>query len=399
MTDPANRLREAVATDVGVPPAAVTVVRAPYRFCPFGAHVDHQDGAVTGWALDRALHLAFVPTDDGTVRLASDDDPEPVAFDVSRPPDPVPAGWGRYVAGAARVLGHDHPLRRGLHGRVAGEMTPGGVSTSAALGVAVLLALEHANDLAVDAVANVELDRRLENDVLGLRNGILDPSVILRARAGHLFHLDCRTGAAGWHPAPADAAPVCLVAVHSGVIESLAGTDYNRRVDECREAARRLLAAVDRPADDHTVLRDVPGDVFLSHADDLPVPLRRRAAHYFAEMARVDEGISAWRSGDWARLGGILSATGESSVTQYECGSPELIALFDLLRGLPGVYGARFAGAGFRGHAVALVDPARAAEIADEAVARTRARTPDLASRVHAHVLTAADGAALLPAS
>jgi len=399
MTTTADRLRDAVAADLGVAPGAVRVVRAPYRFCPFGAHVDHQEGAVTGWALDRALHLAFVPTDDGAVGLTSDDDPEPVGFEVAHPPDPVPSGWGRYVAGAAHVLGREHPLRRGIRGRVAGEMTPGGVSTSAALGVAVLLALESANELALDAVTNVELDRRLENDVLGLRNGILDPSVILRARAGHLFHLDCRTGAADWHPAPAGAPPVSLVAVHAGVTETLAGTAYNRRVEECREAARRLLAAIDRPAGDDAVLRDVPGDAFLAHADALPVPLRRRAAHYFAEMARVEEGIRAWRAGDVPRLGGILTATGESSITQYECGSPELIALYDLLRSLPGVHGARFAGAGFRGHAVALVDPAHAATIADEAVARTRARTPDLASRVHAHVVAPADGAAVLPAS
>jgi galactokinase/galacturonokinase len=379
-----------------VDPDRVGVVRAPYRFCPVGAHVDHQEGTVTGWALDRAVFLAFVPRDDGLVTLASRDDPEPVAFDVTAPPSVAPAGWARYPAGAAAVLGATHGITRGLDGLVAGEMTPGGVSTSAALGVAILLALETVNDLALDAATNVELDRRLENEYLGLQNGILDPSVILRARPGHLFELDCRTGATAWHPASERMGELCLVAVHSGIVASLAHTGYNQRVDECRAAARALLLAAGRPAPEDAVLRDVPDEAFLAHAHALEPVLRRRAAHYVSEMARVREGVAAWRDGDLARLGGILSATCESSIVHYECGSPELVRLFDLLRGLPGVHGARFAGAGFRGHAVALVDPARAQDVADEAVAQTRAAAPDRAHAVHAHVVRDAHGAAVI---
>ena len=47
----------------------------------------------------------------------------------------------------------------------------------------------------------------------------------------------------------------------------------------------------------------------------------------------------------------------ESSIHNYECGSPELIAIYEIMRSLPGVYGGRFSGAGFKGACIALINP------------------------------------------
>ena len=32
---------------------------SPYRVCPLGAHVDHQHGLVTGFAIDKGVDLWF----------------------------------------------------------------------------------------------------------------------------------------------------------------------------------------------------------------------------------------------------------------------------------------------------------------------------------------------------
>ena len=45
---------------------------APYRICPVGAHVDHQHGLVTGFALDKGVDLWFDVTEDGSVDLRSE---------------------------------------------------------------------------------------------------------------------------------------------------------------------------------------------------------------------------------------------------------------------------------------------------------------------------------------
>ena len=43
----------------------------PYRVCPLGAHVDHQLGIVTGFAIDQGVTLDFEITNDGIIDIIS----------------------------------------------------------------------------------------------------------------------------------------------------------------------------------------------------------------------------------------------------------------------------------------------------------------------------------------
>ena len=52
----------------------------PYRVCPLGAHVDHQLGQVTGFAIDRGVNLEFDITEDGTFDLISKNYPGHIMF-------------------------------------------------------------------------------------------------------------------------------------------------------------------------------------------------------------------------------------------------------------------------------------------------------------------------------
>uniref|UniRef100_A0A7S4KMP5 GHMP kinase C-terminal domain-containing protein n=2 Tax=Paramoeba aestuarina TaxID=180227 RepID=A0A7S4KMP5_9EUKA len=78
------------------------------------------------------------------------------------------------------------------------------------------------------------------------------------------------------------------------------------------------------------------------------------------EQARVFEGKDEWRKGDFSSFGRLVFASGESSVNNYEAGSPQLVTLYELFCEIGqtgGVYGARFSGGGFGGCCLALVDP------------------------------------------
>src|SRR5947208_177456 len=79
-------------------------VVSPYRVCPLGAHVDHQDGVVTGMAVDQGVVVAFAPRDDHLVRAASADFPGEVRFDLREVPPAQPGDWGNFLRGAAVVL-------------------------------------------------------------------------------------------------------------------------------------------------------------------------------------------------------------------------------------------------------------------------------------------------------
>ena len=78
--------------------------------------------------------------------------------------------------------------------------------------------------------------------------------------------------------------------------------------------------------------------------------------HYYTEMNRVKEGVRAWQEGDFGKFGLLMRESGKSSIVNYECGTVPLKCLYEKLNAVPGVLGARFSGAGFRGSCVVLTD-------------------------------------------
>ncbi|MFO7955805.1 MAG: galactokinase family protein [Candidatus Brocadiia bacterium] len=393
--DRAAALRPEVAEWTGAAPEDVSLVRSPYRVCPLGAHVDHQLGEVTGMALDMSLLLGFSPQDDAVVQVRSHQFPGTASVSLTAPQTEPTGDWADYLRGAVHALRRDHDLRVGFRGIVDGYENVGGLSSSAAAGVAYLLALEKANGLSVTDEANIELDRRIENDYIGLNNGILDQSSILLSRPRHLMHLDCQTGQSRLIPFGGKH-EFSVAVLFSGLRFPLSDSDYNRRVAECREAARRLLEAAGMEVPTVPVLRAVPPEAFDHYGEQLPEPLRRRAAHYFGEQERVHRGLELWRDGDLEAFGGLMDESGRSSVENYECGNDYLRTAFRVLRECSGVYGARFSGAGFRGCCIGLARPESEPRIAEQALREYLEEHPDMEGEAEVYFCRSAAGAALV---
>ena len=374
----------------------VRVVYSPLRICPLGAHVDHQLGLVCGFALDQGVHLAVAARDDDLVRLRSTSFEEAVEFRLGAIPPRREGHWGNYAAGAAEALVKRHGIRQGIDGFVSGSLPSGGLGSSGAVGVAYLLALEGANGLSVPPEENIELDRYTENVYLGVNNGILDQSMTLLSSRGSLLFLDCETSSYETLAPGASMPGFKIVVAYSGHSDSLVTTDYNKRVAECQEAARQLLTHADEEAPDDVRLRTVPEQVFEEHADKLESKLRKRATHFFTECARVRDGVEAWKAADLGKLGQLIRESGRSSIENYECGRPELVTLYDILNETPGVVGARFSGAGFRGSCIGLVTGEQENTIRDSVLSRYAEKHPSTPAPPDVFFCDADDGARIL---
>jgi galactokinase len=368
-----------------IDPSTIRVVKAPLRICPLGAHIDHQLGLVTGMTIDQSLLMAFAPTTNGTVQIESEDFEPPISFELNNVPPYAARDWGNYIRGAVLALQQQHQLKHGLVGVVGGEMPIGGLSSSAAVTITYLLALEAVNELAMSPKENVDLVRFTENKYIGLNNGILDQSVILFSQHNHLTFIDCETVTVDQVSGPLQNGDFEILTVYSGVTKVLVGTDYNSRVAECQEAAKMLLTYTGQIPEADPRLRHVDPAIFAAEGHRLPAPLQKRATHYFGEMQRVMDGIQAWQTGNLNRLGQLVSESGESSIKYYECGSPQLITLYEILRDTPGVYGTRFSGAGFRGSCIALIDPAAREAVAEAIHRRYPVEHPDEAGVYSIH--------------
>jgi galactokinase len=210
-----------------------------------------------------------------------------------------------------------------------------------------------------------------------------------------LTRIDCRTGLHESIPAAPGAPRFQIVLAFSGSRQALLGTDYNRRVGECSEAARTLLAAAGR-GNGRGVLGDVVAAEYAAFGGRLHGAPARRAAHYFSEVDRVARGVAAWRGGDLTAFGALMTESGESSIRNYECGSPPLIDLYRVLAAAPGVYGARFSGAGFRGCCVALVEPDAVDDVTRRVATEYSRLHHDLARSASVVVCETDDGASIL---
>jgi galactokinase len=340
-------------------------VKSPLRICPLGAHVDHQHGVVTGIALNESINMVYTPSEEGFIRVRSMDFPDEEYFHLSQVPAMLPGYWGNYIRGSVLALRRKYRLEKGFKGFISGKVPIGGLSSSAAVTTAYLLAICDVNGISISKKELIEHSHWVETDFIGLKNGILDQAANILSEDGHLMFMDCATGDYKLIPRSNNMPNFEIVVVYSGITKALIGTDYNNRVDECKVSSLILQElAFDKISSlKDTKLRDITHDIYDKYKEALPGRFRRRAEHFYTENTRVVKGVKAWEQGDIKTFGKLMFESGESSIYNYECGCPELITIFNILKDCPGVYGARFSGAGYRGCCIGIINPAFKSEI------------------------------------
>ncbi|HNX14716.1 MAG TPA: galactokinase family protein [Oscillospiraceae bacterium] len=370
------------------------VAFCPYRVCPIGAHIDHQYGKVTGFAIDKGIHIAYGPKQNGVIELASLNFQKRAQFHVREVPKEKQGDWADYLRGAARVLSQSHPLSVGLCGVIEGGLPIGGLSSSAAVTIAFLSALCKVNNIRLTANELIHTALDAENNYVGVSCGKLDQSCEIYCRKDHLLYLDTKYDSFELIPASSVMKPFEIAVFFSGIERTLVGSKFNMRVDECKSAAYALMAyaGMEYGKFEEARLRNVPFEVFEQYRDKLPENWRKRAEHFYSEFERVERGAEAWRKGDVEAFGRLSFESGRSSVEKYETGSPELKTLFEIMLKTDGIFGGRFSGAGFKGCCMALIDPSFEEKIKEQVSAEYLKVFPGLNEKYSVHFCKTTDG-------
>lgn len=368
---------------------------SPYRVCPLGAHVDHQHGLVTGFAFDMGVDLWFNPTEDGSVRLKSLTFDGDVVFDVTKPSQVKEGNWGDYARGAKYALKKRFDLKYGIEGVIKGSLPVGGLSSSAAVLTAYVMAFAKANNISLTKMEVIKIASQAEREYIGLSNGILDQSCIVLGEKDSLLFLDTDSEEYRLIKKNPSMPEFEIAIIFSGLTRSLVSSDYNLRVSECKTAAWNMMAYMDMPLKtlDKTFLRDVPKEIYEKTKSLMPARFARRAEHFYGEHKRVRMGVTAWETGNLELFGRLSFESCQSSIENYECGSEELIAIYNIMRNTKGVYGGRFSGAGFKGACVALVNPAMKDEIRERITSEYLSQYPQYSSTFEMHFCKIDNGA------
>ena len=373
------------------------VAFCPYRVCPIGAHVDHQFGKITGFAIDKGIHIAYAPKQNGVIELTSLQFDKRAQWHIKSVPENKECDWADYLRGATLLLSQKYPIKIGLCGVIEGSLPIGGLSSSAAVTIAFMSALCKVNDIHLEELEMILMAQAAENTYVGVSCGKLDQSCEVYSKKNHLLYLDNKDDTYELIPTPKNMKPFKIAIFFSGVERSLAGSKFNMRVDECKSAAYALKAfsGVEYGKFDETRLRDVSYEVYEQYKDKLPLNWRKRAEHYYSESKRVEKAAEAWRNGDIELFGKLSFESGHSSIENYETGSDELKTLYEIMLNTDGIYGGRFSGAGFKGCCMAIINPDFAQSIEKKVTSEYLKVFPNLKGKFSVYICDTADGVEL----
>ena len=369
----------------------------PYRVCPIGAHSDHQYGKITGFAIDKGIHIAYSPKQNGVIELVSLQFNKRAQWHVKSVPETKENDWADYLRGATLMLSQKYPLKVGLCGVIEGGLPIGGLSSSAAVTIAFLSALCKVNEIHLTELEMVLMAQAAENNYVGVSCGKLDQSCEVFSKKDKLLYLDTKDDSYELIPTNPNMKPYKIAIFFSGIERALADSKFNMRVDECRSAAYALKAfsGMEYGKFNETFLRDVPYETYLQYKDKLPENWRKRAEHWYTEFQRVEAGAEAWRRGDIETLGRLSFESGHSSIYNYETGSDELKTLYEIMLHTDGIYGGRFSGAGFKGCCMAIINPSFAWDIEKHVTNEYLKAFPALEGKFSVHICDTADGVEL----
>ena len=366
----------------------------PYRVCPVGAHSDHNLGKITGFAIDKGIHIAYAPKLNGVVEMTSLQFPKRAQWHIASVPERKQNDWADYLRGATLSLEKNHRLKVGLCGVIEGSLPIGGLSSSAAVTIAFLRALCTVNDIRLEPQEIIDLAYDAELNYVGVSIGKLDQSCEVLSRKDHLLYLDTRDDSYELIPVHPSMKPWKIAIFFSGLEHNLTGSKYNMRVDELRSGvyALQAFAGMEYGKFKEAMARNVPREVYERYKDRLPVPWARRCEHWYTEFERAEKAAEAWRRGDIEEYGRLSFASGWSSIHNWESGAPEQIRLYEIMTRTEGIYGGRFSGAGFKGCCMALIDPSYEASIRENVTREYLAAFPEMTGKYDVFICESADG-------
>jgi len=335
---------------------------APGRVNLIGDHTDYNGGPVLPFAiLDRTTVVAG-PGEPGWLRLVSTRDGEVARV---RWDDSLPSGWTGYVVGVMRELVARGAAPSGACLAVSSTVPVGaGLSSSAALTVAATRALSAMAGTTLSPATLVKVAHAAEYTHVGVRCGIMDQTIAVRARTGHALLLECGSGEFYHIPLRGR-----FLLVDTGVRHDLTESPYNIRRAECEAA----LATLARAVPGVTQLADWPLARARALRRLLPAPLRARALHVVTETDRTRRGASLLARGRLRAFGLLANASHESCRRWFECSAPPLDLVVRAAR-RAGALGARMTGAGWGGSVLVVVGPDRGDESREMKIRRTITR-------------------------
>lgn len=334
------------------------IFMAPGRVNLIGEHTDYADGFVMPAAINFATLAAVSPASGGNATLFSKNFNEPVTRALDAIGEHGSHHWSDYPFGVLSVLQQEGIKIPGFHLTLDGDVPLGaGLSSSASIEVASMLAMLHIAGTALPLPKVALLCQRAENNYVGAPCGIMDQFVSCCGAADHALLLDCRSLDYRLAPIPKH---LSLVICNTMVKHSHAGGEYGSRRAEVEEGT----AILRRHRPEIRLLRDATVDDLKRWGHEMPANVLKRCRHIITDSARTVAAADALEAKDLATVGRLMAEAHASYRDDFEASCREADIMVELANKLEGCVGARLTGGGFGGCTVNLVESEHAAQFA-----------------------------------
>lgn len=319
---------------------------APGRINIIGEHTDYNNGLSVPAAINRWVLISFKRRQDTRVHIKSLNYNSELIFALGNIPS-INESWQKYIYGAVDIIKSQTDLRYGFEALIWGNVPEGsGISSSAALEVAMMNGLRSLYEVNFDDLHLVKLCQKVEHEHLNLKSGLLDQYASQFSRQGKIMVLDLASLTHQY--VEVNMKDLEWVLVDSGVRRELAHSGYPQRVKETNEAFHFIQ-------EKDTGIRSMR-DLKEEHIGILPNEiLQKRIRHYLSENQRVIFAMDAIQHQDYQTLGNILNSSHQSLSKDYEVSCNELDFLAMTAQRFEGCLGSRIMGGGFGGCTLNLV--------------------------------------------
>ena len=358
------------------------IVSAPGRITVIGDHTDYTEGLSLAAPVAHRTFVAVRRREDEALRMVSGNPPpgEPERWEgaISALVPGTGIDWPYYASGVVWALTERGYSVTGLDLAIVGCLPlEAGLGASASLTAGVGLACNAVWGLALDGEAGaIELAEAAwdaESAYVGFPCGRLDTHTVLRCAEDEAVVVDFATVPPSLtrYPLYFHDYGLRLLVIDTGARRDDWTDAYARRSRDARLAAQAL------GVDSLRVLADEPDGVRrLAGIEDPTV--RRRARHIVTEDRRVVDAVAALGGlgpahDRFTEIGALMLESHGSLRADYDASTPALDLAVDTAFAA-GALGARLAGAGFGGGAIALVRATQAEHIADQVDAMFVAR-------------------------
>ncbi len=321
---------------------------APGRIEILGNHTDYNLGTTLSAAINMGICFTISKSEKNEINVNALDFKESIIFDPEDSKKINHINWANYIKGVFYYFNKLNVKSGGLNCSFSGSIPMGsGLSSSAALEVAVSFAIQEYCKSSISLKIIAEISQQAEQNFAGCNCGLLDQYSSIYGVNSALIHSDFMTHEIKTVNISKKA---IFLMINSNTTHELSESPYNERRKSCYEAVKELDKIFDKKINS---LRDVPYKDFKKNQNQLQNLANKRAEHVVGEIERVKLGLNHLKNNRLTDFGSLLFASHESSIENFENSCKELDIIVDCAK-KEGALGARLSGGGWGGSVVVL---------------------------------------------